>query len=131
MEKELKNIARAVGNYNSVPTSITSVASVVTMVDGLSITKQADKSVWADGTLTYTIVVTNNAEETYGTPVITDTLDTSLVKFVDGSITIDSAKATSSEYEYDEGSGQLTIKLQDITSSAEKTITFEVSKASA
>lgn len=35
MESELSNKVTEVGNYNSIPTSITSTASVVTMIDGL------------------------------------------------------------------------------------------------
>ena len=48
MEKILNNTAQAVGNYNDIPTSITSTATVVTMISGLTITKTADKQVWAD-----------------------------------------------------------------------------------
>ena len=128
MEKELRNTVGAVGNYNSVPTSITSVASVVTMVNGLSITKKADKEIWADGVLTYTIVVTNDADETYEAPVVTDVLDTTLVEFVDESVTIDSVTAASSEYNYDTGTNTLTINLQDIVASSSKTIEFKVTK---
>lgn len=128
MEKELKNTARAVGNYNSVPTSITSAASVVTMVNGLSITKTADKNIWADETLTYTITITNDADETYETPIITDVLDKELVEFIDGSVTIDSAVATSNEYKYDSNTGTLTINLQDIATSSSKTVKFQVTK---
>lgn len=128
MEKELRNTVYSVGNYNSVPTSITSVASVVTIVDGLSITKTADKEMWADGVLTYTIVVTNDADQTYETPVLTDVLDTSLIEFVNGSVTIDGVEATSSEYKYESGTGTLTINLQNIVTSSSKTVKFQVSK---
>lgn len=69
MEKELSNIVSAVGNYDEIPTSITSVASVVTMIDGLSISKGADKRVWADGLLTYTVTITNNTLKEYSSPV--------------------------------------------------------------
>ena len=82
MEKELRNTVGAKGNYNSIPTAITSVASVVTMVEGLSITKTADKLVWADGELTYTIAITNDADQTYENVVVTDVLDTTLVELI-------------------------------------------------
>ena len=45
METELTNTVKTVGNYNNIPTSITSDALVVTMISGLTITKTADKSV--------------------------------------------------------------------------------------
>lgn len=128
METTLNNTVSAVGNYNSIPTSITSLASVVTMISGLTITKTADKEVWADGLLTYTIVLDNEATETYSSPVVTDKIDTSLVTFVAGSVTIDGTEATSSEYTYEESTGTLTINLTDIAPSSKKTITFQVTK---
>jgi uncharacterized repeat protein (TIGR01451 family) len=126
MEKELRNTVGAKGNYNSIPTSITSVASVVTMVEGLSITKTADKLVWADGELTYTIVITNDADQTYENVVVTDILNTTLVEFVDKSVTIDSVQATTGEYEYNDGT--LTVNINDIVASESKTVTFKVTK---
>lgn len=128
METTLNNTVSAVGNYNSIPTSITSLASVVTMISGLTITKTADKEVWADGLLTYTIVLDNEATETYTSPVVTDKIDTSLVTFVTGSVTIDGVEATSSEYTYEESTGTLTVNLTDIAPSSKKTITFQVTK---
>lgn len=128
MENTLNNTVTALGNYNNIPTSITSLASVVTMISGLTITKSADKEVWADGLLTYTIVLDNEATESYTSPVITDVIDTSLVSFVDGSLTIDGVTATSSEYTYTEDTGTLTITLTDIAPSSKKTITFQVKK---
>lgn len=128
METTLNNTVSAVGNYNSIPTSITSLASVVTMISGLTITKTADKEVWADGLLTYTIVLDNEATETYTSPVVTDKIDTSLVTFVVGSVTIDGVEATSSEYTYEESTGTLTVNLTDIAPSSKKTITFQVTK---
>lgn len=126
MEKELRNTVGAKGNYNSIPTSITSVASVVTMVEGLSITKTADKLVWADGELTYTIVITNDADQTYENVVVTDILNTTLVELVDKSVTIDSVQATTGEYEYNDGT--LTVNINDIVASESKTVTFKVTK---
>lgn len=128
MENQLNNTVSVVGNYNNIPTSVTSLVSVVTMINGLSITKNADKPIWADGNLTYTIVVTNETEKAYTNPVVTDKLDNNLIKFVDGSVTIDGQNASSSEYNYDESSNTLTITLTDIDASNSKTITFQVSK---
>ena len=128
MEQTLNNTVRVVGNYDSIPTAVTSTATVVTMVSGLSITKTADKPVWADGNLKYTIIVTNNTQKTYETPEITDVLDTSLITFVEGSVKIDDVEAETQDYEYTEDTGKLTINLEDIAASSSKTVTFEVSK---
>lgn len=128
METELTNTVTALGNYNSIPTTITSLASVVTLIDGLTITKTADKPVWADGLLTYTIVVDNKTNQTYTEPVVTDILNTTIVDFVDGSVTIDSTQATGEQYSFESSTNTLTIKLTDIAPSESKTITFQVKK---
>lgn len=128
METEITNTVRAVGNYNNIPTAITSDALVVTMVSGLTITKTTDKSIWADGALTYTITINNQSTQSYTSPVITDVLDTSLVVFTPDSVTIDGVKATSSQYTYDESTSTLTVNLEDLAAAATKTITFQVTK---
>lgn len=128
MEQTLSNTAKVVGNYESIPTAITYSATVVTMVSGLTITKTADKQVWSDGNLTYTIIISNKSDKTYGTPEITDVLDTNLIDFVPNSVTIDGSAASSSDYEYKSDTGTLTINLEDIAASASKTVTFQVSK---
>lgn len=128
METELTNTVRTVGNYNNIPTAITSDALVVTMISGLTITKTADKSIWADGALTYAITINNQSTQSYTSPVITDVLDTSLVVFTPDSVTIDGVKATSSQYTYDESTSTLTVNLEDLAAAATKTITFQVTK---
>lgn len=128
METQLSNTATVLGEYNNIPTSISSQALVVTMIDGLTVTKTADKMIWADGILTYTILVDNKATETYTSPKITDILNTTLVSFVSDSVTIDGVKATTDKYTYDESTGTLTINLDNIAPSASSTITFQVEK---
>ena len=94
MEKELTNTASVAGNYNEIPVTFSSDALVVTMLDGLTVTITADKTVWADGVLTYTITVNNETTENFTAPVVTDILDTTLVIFVSDSVTIDDVKAS-------------------------------------
>lgn len=53
---------------------------------------------WVDGILTYTIIINNQIEKEYVKPVITDIIDTNLVEFVDGSVTIDGIIATNDKY---------------------------------
>lgn len=130
MENELKNTAEAVGNYNNIPTSMTTTASVVTMVSGLTMTKTADKEVWVDGELTYTITINNQTNTTYSAPIITDILDSQLITFVDGSVTINGTNATSDEYEYESLTNKLTIKLTDINATNSTIVKFKVAKKS-
>ncbi len=128
MEIELKNTVSATGNINEIPTLINSEASVVTMLSGLTITKTADKTVWADRLLTYTITISNQTTVPYVTPIVKDILDTSLVNFVDDSVTIDGVKATAEEASFDRATSTLTVNLTDIEAAGTKTITFQVTK---
>lgn len=125
---DLSNTVSVLGNYNNIPTEINSEAVVVSMIDGLTVTKTADKMVWADGLLTYTIVINNKADLSYITPVITDILDTTKVGFVNESVTIDGVKVENSKYTYEESTGTLTITLDDIEATGSTTITFQISK---
>lgn len=128
METELTNTATVLGNYNSVPTEISTTALVVTMLSGLTVTKSADKPVWSEGNLTYTIEINNATTEDYTSPVITDILNPTLITLVKGSIKVDSTMLEESNYTFEDSTGKLTITLPDITSQSKKTVTFEVSK---
>lgn len=127
MDNVLNNEVSVLGNYNNVPTTITSNNLAVDMIDGLVVSKSADKMVWADGTLTYTVTIDNQTTETYSAPVVTDNLDITKVSFVADSVYIDDVKATSEEYSYNDN-GTLTVNLTDIAPSSQKKITFQVTK---
>lgn len=128
METELTNTATVLGNYNSIPTEISTTALVVTMLSGLTVTKSADKPVWSEGNLTYTIEINNATTEDYTSPVITDILNPTLITLVKGSIKVDSTMLEESNYTFEDSTGKLTITLPDITSQSKKTVTFKVSK---
>lgn len=126
----LQNTAQVTGNYNGIPTSITSNTSVVNIIEGLTFTKDSDQTNWISGNLTYTITIDNQTDKSYVKPVVTDTIDTSLVDFVDGSVKIDGITATELEYEYNTSTHILTINLEDIPPLEDSTITFQVAKKS-
>lgn len=128
METILSNTVSALGNYNDVPTAMASEAVLVTLLDGLKITKTADKPVWADGVLTYTIVLTNDETKPYTAPVVTDIIDNTLVDFISGSVMIEGVAATDNQYSYNENTHTLTILLDDIAATSTRTITFQVKK---
>lgn len=128
--QELINQVESIGNYNSISTSVSSNNSVVNLVEGLTLTKEADKTNWVNGNLTYTITLKNDTEISYENPVITDKLDTTLVNFVDGSVKINGTTATSSEYNYDSSTGTLTVNLASVGESSSSVVTFEVTKKS-
>lgn len=127
---ELNNTVTATGNYNNIPTSLTSNTSIVNMIEGLTLTKDADKKNWSGGYLTYTITLDNQTENSYTNAVITDVIDTNLVDFVKDSVTINGAVATSDQYSYEEGTHTLTINLNEVASKSQATLTFRVEKKS-
>lgn len=125
---ELSNTATSVGLYNNISTSLTSNTSVVNIVEGLTLKKTADKTNWGSGNLTYTITIDNQADETYVKPVVTDVIDTTFVDFVDGSVKINGAYATTQQYQFDQDTHTLTINLEDVTPSSTSTLEFLVKK---
>ncbi len=122
----LTNKASVAGNYNSIPVALNTEAVVTNLIDGLSVTKTADRQNWATGLLTYTITVTNDAVNALEAPVITDVLDTALVKFVENSVTVNGVSKTAA---YDEATGTLTIDLETIAAGGKSEVTFQVQKA--
>lgn len=125
---ELNNVSTASGNYNNIPTSLTSNLSVVNIVEGLSLKKEADKKNWSDGNLTYTITIENNTETSYENPTVTDIIDTGLVSFVTGSVKINNVLATEGQYNYDTDSHKLTVTPGTVSENSTTTITFSVKK---
>lgn len=125
---ELNNTATSVGTYNNIPTALTSNTSVVNLVEGLTLEKEADKTNWVDGNLKYTITIKNEVDKDYVTPKVTDIIDTDKVEFVKGSVTINGVAASEQQYNYEEASHTLTINLDTITPSSSSTITFLVTK---
>lgn len=131
METNLSNTASVLGEYNSISTQINSEALVVVMISGLTVKKTADKMVWGDVKLTYTIEVDNQTNVDYTNPVITDKLDTTLITFVAGSVKLNGIELDASKYTYDDSTGLLTINIETVASMQKSTITFEVEKKNA
>lgn len=125
METIINNFAKVTGKYNDISTSVTSSTSIVTWVDGLSIKKEADKEIWTEGNLKYTITVENQTGKIYGKPDITDTLDNHL-NLLEETILINGNTVTNTDYEY--ANNVLTIHLDDLNTGDSSIITFEVSK---
>lgn len=128
MINELNNTANVSGTINGQTTTLTSNTLEVNVINGLTAVKSSDKTSWADGELTYTLTINNTTGQTYTSPVITDTLDTTLVTFVPDSVTINGSTATSSQYTYNNSNGLLTVNLSDIATGGTATVTFKVTK---
>ena len=125
---ELNNTATSVGNYNNISTALTSKTSVVNIIEGLTLIKEADKTNWSGGNLKYIITVNNQTDKTYEKPVITDVIDTDLVEFINGSVIINGIEASTSQYRYNNDTHTLSVDLDDVTPSSISTLTFLVKK---
>ena len=122
---KLSNIANVTGNYDAIPTTLTSEAVITEMIAGLTILKTADKQNWASGNLTYTVTISNSAENPFEKPQFTDTLDPTLIKLVENSVKVN---GTDAQYTYDDTTGLLTIELETIAKDESLVITFQVQK---
>lgn len=122
---KLTNIADVTGTYDSIPTTLTSEAIITDLISGLTIVKTADKQNWATGYLTYTVEITNAAENPFENPTFTDILDPTLIKLVENTVKVN---GTTTTYNYDTTTGKLTVELETIATEGSSTITFQVQK---
>lgn len=124
-QTNLTNKVDIEGQYGDDNTPITFSSNLVTtsIVDGLTVTKSADKTNWVDGPLTYTIVVTNQSGDSLKSGVLTDILDTTLVDFnTTYGVQLNGTATTDFTY----NAGELKITLPDLANEASATITFQV-----
>lgn len=75
MDKNLNDIETFYLDNVDTNQTTTSLVSVLNLINGLTITKSADKINWVDGYLIYKIVITNTSEEIYENAYIIDPLD--------------------------------------------------------
>ncbi len=123
----LENKVDINGQYGDPASPIAFSSNTVTtnIIQGLSVTKAADKTNWVDGPLTYTVVVANESGSAMTTGTLQDSFNTTLVDFnttygvqIDGSAT--------SNFTYNDG--LLTITLPDLETDKQLTITFQVTR---
>ena len=122
---KLTNVADVTGTYDSIPTTLTSEAIITDLISGLTIIKTADKQNWATGNLTYTVTITNAAENAFEKPTFTDILDPALIKLVENTVEVN---GSTTEYTYDPTTGKLSVELETIATEGSTTITFQVQK---
>lgn len=127
MAQELNNKVDIAGEYGDPSAAINFSSNLVqtTIVEGLTLTKSADKTNWVDGPLTYTVVAANNSGSGLTNGVLTDVLDTTLVDFnTEYGVKIDGETYTSFTY----NSGTLQITLPNLDNEKQITITFQVTR---
>ncbi len=125
----LTNQVDIAGEYGdpASPISFSSNTVTTTIVQGLTVTKTADKTNWVDGPLLYTIVVKNDSGSTLSSGVLTDNLNVDLIEF-DSTYGVKIDGVTSTNFTYN--SGELKINLSDLENEQQATITFQVTKKS-
>ena len=128
MDKNLNDIETFDLDNVDANQSATSLVSVLNLINGLTITKSANKINWVDGYLTSKIVITNTSDGNYENAYITDSLDKT-VEFVSNSLIIDNVVATEDDYDYDAKENILTIYLNNVDNKTSKIITFQVKKS--
>ncbi len=123
-----KNTAVADGIVNSLPTDLTGIVTIH-LVNGLTMTKSADKQSWANGELTYTLEIDNTlGTEDYTGITVSDVLDPAVVVLVTDSVEKD---GVIQDYTYNDTSGLLTIPQTgsfDVDAGEKTTITFRCTK---
>jgi len=119
------NTAQIDGVYKTLPATLTTSEVTTQMVSGLTVTKTADKQMWASGNLTYTIVVKNDAGDTFSNIEVTDVLDITKIALVANTVQLDGKTVT---YIYTAATGTLSVKIPDLADDKSGTITFQVSK---
>lgn len=119
MAQSLTNQVDISGEYGDPASAInfSSNAVTTTIVEGLTVTKTADKTNWVDGPLTYTVVIDNNSGSSMSNGTLTDKIDTTLVDFnTTYGVQLNGSSHTSFTYE----SGTLSITLPALDDGAKQ-----------
>lgn len=108
---------------NNLANIYTSNDVFVSVIDGVSITKTADKAVWVSGPLTYTLLVTNTTEGELTDIVVTDQIEETAVNFnTEYGVLINGVSATNYSYQ----NGLLSVPLTRLGANESASITFQV-----
>ncbi len=119
----LKNIGALDGLYDSKQLILNTSEAETILVNGLTAVKTANKAVWVNGELDYTVLITNNAEFAFENPVFNDTLQIADIDLVPDSVTYNSAAIP---YDYNDTTGLLEVDLPTIGTGASGTLAFKV-----
>lgn len=84
----LSNKSSVSGTYDTSVITLESNMVTTSIVDDLTVEKTVDKQKWVNGELTYTITITNNADNIFEAPVLIDVLNPGLIKLVDNSVQV-------------------------------------------
>lgn len=112
------------GKINNLDTTITSnIISVEVPSSTLSISKLANKNIWSDGILKYSIIITNNSNITNG--IFKDVINPKYANVIPSSVLVNNS---SYPFTYNKATGQLEINNLNINANEIVTVTYSVSK---
>lgn len=140
MNRELINIANIKGTLNGNSVNINSNETITELPDVYSINMYADREIWSDGLLTYTVIIRNITNIPLN-PIaffmvipdisnVTINLNTTIVALDESTITVDDHSINPDDYIYNEDTGSLSIRFPTLKPGAELKVIFKVNKKS-
>lgn len=122
---QLTSSTKATGLYDSASLEALSSVVTVTLVNGLTLTYDVDKTVWSgSGVLNYTLTVGNTADHDFEDPVIETVAFDSAVTIVTDSVEVDGTPTT-----YTFTGNVLSVTIPTVTTTNSSVITFQMQKA--
>lgn len=114
------------GKINNLDTTITSnIISVEVPSSPLSISKLANKNIWSDGILKYSITITNNSNSNIINGIFKDVINPKYANVIPSSVLVNNS---SYQFTYNKATGQLEINNLNINVNEIVTVTYSVSK---
>lgn len=129
--KKLKNIATSTGIYNNLNTVLDSNENEVLLINNFKIIKKANKTLWATGSLTYTIIIKNLSSASFENIIIEDVLNPNFILLDVESVRINDIPAGYGIFTYNNSNGLLVITLPKVKGEEKIVITFKVNKRNA
>lgn len=125
---ELINFATITGIYNGSEIEVVSNEVITILENSLEINKNANKEIWTDGGLIYTIEIKNTVAVNQENVIVTDILNPNLIILNTNSVKINNIPAAYGDFSYNLSTGLLIINIPTILSNETITITFHVKK---
>ena len=114
------------GKINNLDTTITSnIISVEVPSSQLSISKLANKNIWSDGILKYSITITNNSNSNIINGTFKDVINPKYANVIPSSVLVNN---NSYPFTYNKATGKLEINNLNINVNEIVTVTYSVSK---
>ena len=112
------------GKINNLDTTITSnIISVEVPSSPLSISKLANKNIWSDGILKYSITITNNSNSNITNGIFKDVINPKYANVIPSSVLVNNS---SYPFTYNKATGQL--EINNLNTNEIVTVTYSVSK---